>query len=230
MPDPTERMSAETYRKHRADAKLVTETEWMRVYELAAPKNSLSYESKFLTDGLQMSAKSFVSRWPIMTPTERRGFAFAYSAKAEFTSDDEQILDLIMKDGDEHVWNCLASFMVRNHPQKDRVSSFIRDKLEKHPDSPGNYIQALGIARDQSSVPLLLTYYEQYRNAAQAVPAREDASFWDVEPIAEFLWCSEALWKITNSEKFADGIRMYLRHSHSQVRRWAEYALGKTTS
>jgi hypothetical protein len=33
MSYPTEKMSGESYRKFRADAKLVSETEWMRVYE-----------------------------------------------------------------------------------------------------------------------------------------------------------------------------------------------------
>lgn len=138
MSDPKERLSAESYKKLRDNAKLVKETEWMRVYELGS--KSLSYESKFLTDKLQISAESFASRWPTMTPTERHGFAFAYSAKAEFTSDDEQIVNLIMRDGDEHVWNCLATFVVTRHPERDRVLSFIRDRLEKSPDGPANYI------------------------------------------------------------------------------------------
>ena len=68
MSDLTEKVSAESYRKLRADARLVNDTEWMRVYELG-PK-SFSHESKFLTDRLQMSATSFASRWPTMTPTE----------------------------------------------------------------------------------------------------------------------------------------------------------------
>jgi hypothetical protein len=103
----------------------------MRVYELPSPK-SLSYESKFLTDELQISAESFASRWPTMTPAERHDFAFGYSAKAEFTSDDQQIVNLIMRDGDEHVWNYLATFVVIRHPERDKVLSFIRDRLEKN--------------------------------------------------------------------------------------------------
>jgi hypothetical protein len=92
-------MSAESYRKLRANAKLVKETEWMRVYELGPPK-SFTYESKFLTDKLQISAESFATRWPTMTPAERLDFTQAYCAKAEFTSDDERIVNLIMNDGD----------------------------------------------------------------------------------------------------------------------------------
>ena len=225
MSYPTEKMSAESYRKFRTDAKLVSETEWMRVYELA-PK-SFSYESKFLTDGLQMSAESFASRWPTMTQTERRAFASAYSAKADFTPDDEQIIDLIMKDGDDHVWNSLVTFIVSKHPQRDRVLALVRDRLEKHPDSPSNYIQALGIARDQRAVSVLLPYYDDYSSQAQAVPERADASFEDVLPIAQFLWCSEALFRITESKKFADGIRAYLKHPHPQVQWWARHALGE---
>jgi len=224
--DRTERMSAESYRKLRVDAKLVKETEWMRVYELGPPK-SRSYESKFLMDELQISAESFASRWPAMTPAERRDFAFAYSAKAEFTSDDEQIVNLIMRDGDEDVWNYLATFVVIRHPERDRVLNFIRDRLERRPENPGNYIQALGVAKDQRAVPILLSYYDEYHKAAQVVPEREDTSFWDVEPVAKFLWCSEALWKITGSKDFEDGIRAYLKHPHSQVRWWAGHALGE---
>jgi hypothetical protein len=225
MPDPTEKMSAEAYRKSRADAKLVSETEWMRVYELA-PK-SFSYESRFLTDGLQISAESFASRWPTMTPTERQGFASAYGAKADFSPDDEQIIDLIMKDGDDHVWNSLVLFMLSTHTQRDRVLAFIREKLEKHPDNPSNYIQALGIARDQSAVPILLPYYDEFHSEAKAVPERPDANFEDVLPIAKFLWCSEALFRITESTKFADGIQVYLKYPHPQVQWWARHALGE---
>jgi hypothetical protein len=220
--DPKERLSAESYRKLRAAGKLAKETEWMRVYELGS--KSLRYESKFLTDELQISAESFASRWPTMTPAERHGFAFAFSAKAGFTSDDEQIVNLIMSDGDEHVWNSLATFVVIRHPERDRVLSLILDRLEKSPN-PGNYIQALGIAKDQRAVPILLPYYEEYRRAAQGVPEREDASVQDVKPIAQFLWCSKALWTITGSEEYADRIRAYLKHPHSQVRWWAEHAL-----
>ena len=151
----------------------------------------------------------------------------AYGAKADFTSDDAQIIDLIMKDGDERVWNSLVMFMVSNHPQRDKVLAFVRDVLEKRPDGPSNYIQALGIARDQRAVPILLPYFDEYRRAAQAVPERVDASFEDVLPIAEFLWCSEALWKITDSKEFADGIRTYLKHPHPQVRWWAGHALAE---
>src|SRR5260370_29701817 len=106
--------------------------------------------------------------------------------------------------------------MVSKQPQSDRVLAFIRDKLEKHPDRPSNYIQALGIARDRRSVPILLPYFDEYRRVAQAVPERADASFEDVLPIAEFLWCSEAVWKKTDSKEFADGIRTYLKHPHPQ--------------
>jgi hypothetical protein len=221
--DPKERLSAESYRKLRGAGKLIKETEWMRVYELGS--KSLRYESKFLTDELQISAESFASRWSNMTSAERHGFALAYSAKVEFTSDDEQIVNLIMEDGDERVWNCLATFVVIRHPQRDRVLSFIRDKLEKNPDNPDNYIQALGIAKDLFATPILLPYYEEYRKAAQAVPQREHASAKDVWPIAKYLGCSRALWKITGSEAYADQIRGYLKHPDSQVRWWAEHAL-----
>jgi hypothetical protein len=220
------RMSAESYRKLRANAKLVEETEWMRVYELGPPK-SFTYESKFLTDKLQISAESFATRWPTMTPAERFDFTQAYCAKAEFTSDDERIVNLIMNDGDEHVWCRLATFVVTRHPQRDRVLSFVRDKLARSPNNPDNYIQALGIAKDQRAVPILLPYHEEYCKAARAVPQREDQSIQDIAPIAKFIWCSKALWKITDSEAYANHIRAYLKHPHSQARWWAEHALAE---
>lgn len=124
MFDPKERLSAESFRKLRGAGRLVKETEWMRVYELGS--KSLRYESKFLTDELQISAESFASRWPNMTSAERHGFALAYSAKREFTSDDEQIVNLIMEDGDEHVWNSLVN--IRGHQASGQ-----RQSIEFHP-------------------------------------------------------------------------------------------------
>src|ERR1700721_707607 len=137
MSEPTNPMTPESYRKARANAKLIKETEWMRVYEMG-PK-SRHYESRFLTDEVQMSADSFVARWPSMAEHERQEFVFAYHAKPEFTTDDERIVNTIMRDGDDHIWSNLALFMIR-HPQQSTVLAFLRERLPKKQDNQINNI------------------------------------------------------------------------------------------
>jgi hypothetical protein len=219
MSEPTNPMTYESYRKARANAKLIKETEWMRVYEMGP--THLSYESKFLKDEVQMSGDSFLARWPSMTKQERLEFVLAYGAKGDFTSDDERNINLIMRDGDDHIWSSLALFMLR-HPQQRRVLAFFRERLQTELENPFNYMQALGLARDLAAVPILRRYFDELRTA---VETEERTEGWP-NPAWRFLNCCEALWKITDLEEYAREIRKYLEHPDSRVRRQAENALG----
>jgi hypothetical protein len=201
---------------------LVKDTEWMRVYQ-TGPK-SYHYESKFLTDGLQVSAQSLVTRWPSMTANERLDFVQAYSAKREFTSEDEAITSLIMSDGDDYLWSALAKFMLR-HPHRDKILGFLRERVQNYRENPANYIQALGLAKDLDAVPLLTSYLTEYRRVAEGVTEHESAPFEEVVPIAKYIWCCQALWLITGSQDYESEIRKYTVHPHNNVRTWAKYAL-----
>ena len=75
-------------------AKLISESAWLRIYELA-PNNS-RYESKFLTDGLEINAARFFEAWPNFSRHERWEFAMAYGSKPTMTVEDEKILNYLM--------------------------------------------------------------------------------------------------------------------------------------
>jgi hypothetical protein len=223
MPDPTDPMTPESYQTARARAKFVKESEWMRVYELK-PKHR-HYESKFLSNEAQMSADSFAARWPLFSVNERLEFVLAYHAKGDFTNDDERIIDMIMRDGDDHIWSNLALFMIR-HPVQSRVLAFFRARLEARPENPFNYIQALGEAKDREAEPVLRTYFDQFRPAAETERlSGVSLDDWN-SPGWRFLTCCEALWKVTGSDAYENDLRTYVHHPNSQIRWKASHALG----
>jgi hypothetical protein len=215
-------MTPKSYKRARARAKLVKESEWMRVYELG-PKH-LQYESKFLNNEVQVSADSFAARWPKMSLSQRLDFVFAYHAKSDFTGEDERIVDMIMQDGDEHIWSNLALFMIRCQ-DRSRVLAFLRARLEAKPENPFNYIQALGEAIDLDAVPIIRSYFDQFRATAETDRLGGlSLDAWD-SPGRRFLICCEALWKITVSDEYANEIRTYLQHPNPRIRTMAAQAL-----
>lgn len=223
MAEPTDPMTPKSYEKARKSAKLVKESEWMRVYELK-PKY-LHHESKFLSNEVRMTADSFVLRWPSMTANERLEFVLAYHAKRDFTRDDEQIVEIIMQDGDDHIWSNLALFMIR-HPAPDRVLAFLRARLEAKPENPVNYIQALGEAKDHAAIQILQTYFDQVRPAAETERlAGASLEPWG-SPSWRFLICCEALWKVSGSDVYENELRTYVDHPNPSIRRKAADALG----
>lgn len=222
MDEHSEPIKPESHRETRKAAKLVKESEWMRVYELK-PKY-YSYESKFLSNEVTMSADSFVTRWPAMNASERLEFVLAYHAKGDFTDDDERIVQIIMQDGDDHIWSNLALFMVR-HPKPDRVLRFLRGRLQAKPENPFNYIQALGEAKDRAAIEILQTYFDEFRPGAET--ERLSGALlesWN-SPSRRFLICCEALWKATGSVVYENDLRTYLGHPNPGIRRRASDAL-----
>ena len=223
MDEHSEPINPEACRATSKSAKLVKESEWMRVYELK-PKY-YRYESKFLSNEVTMSADLFVTRWPAMNANERLEFVLAYHAKGDFTRDDERIIEMIMRDGDDHIWSNLALFMVR-HPEPDQVLGFIRGRLQAKPENPFNYIQALGEAKDRAAIEILQTYFDEFRAGAEterlngALLESWNSLSW------RFLICCEALWKVTGSDVYKNDLRTYLDHPNPGIRRKASDALG----
>ena len=223
MDEHSEPTTPQSYRGTRKSAKLVNESEWMRVYELK-PKY-YRYESKFLSNEVTMSADSFVTRWPAMNANERLEFVLAYHAKGDFTDDDERIIEIIMQDGDDHIWSNLALFMVR-YPEPDRVLGFLRERLQAKPENPFNYIQALGEARDRAAIEILQTYFDEFRPGAETERlGGASLESWN-SPSWRFLICCEALWKVTGSDVYENDLRTYLDHPNPGIRRKASDALG----
>jgi hypothetical protein len=203
---------------------LLRESEWLR--EFKTGQKSVFSESKFISEGLQLSLRDFLGKWPLMNDGERIDFAHAYAAKPDMTQEDEKILHFLLDEGDDNICESLAQMMVRMS-QPEPVIRFMIARLRTEIDEPANYIQALGLAKVTEAVPAILPYYRKYREAVEVekttgVP--EDVIFGPV-PYSRYIWCCEALWRITGAEEYASNIRGFLNHSHAQVRCWAEMAL-----
>src|ERR1700727_2203358 len=123
-------------------AKLISESAWLRIYELA-PNNS-RYESKFLTDGLEINAARFFEAWPNFSRHERWEFAMAYGSKPTMTVEDEKILNYLMGEAGRDIWWSLPMILVR-YPDRARVLQFLQDRIEEANTSKANYYQVVGL-------------------------------------------------------------------------------------
>ena len=87
-----------------------------------------------------------------------------------------------------------------------------------------HYIQALGIAKNLLATPICFAITRNTARPHRLCHSESTQALRMVWPIAKYLGCSKALWKV-GSEAYADQIRVYLKHPDSQVRWWAEHAL-----
>ena len=76
------------------EGKLFKETEWNRWYDWGS---TCGAESKFLTDGLKVSAESIRTRWPTLSDGEKLDFAMAFVAGRKVPVEEEPILDFLME-------------------------------------------------------------------------------------------------------------------------------------
>jgi hypothetical protein len=214
---------------------LVKETEWSCVYKTG--EKSYSHMSKFLADeNFTVSASEIRRRWPGMGENQRLDFVQNFWAKPRWDSNDAEILDVVMQDGSDLVWeHCAQAFL--KHPDRERAVSFLVERLKKceTEHEPLNYIQALGMSKDPRAASAIRPYFEKYRTAMEAekttgVP--DDVVFGPIPYYAYFV-AAGALLEIEGSAEYEQAIRSFLGHQHEQVRWWAEHALktqGPTTT
>src|SRR5438128_496484 len=108
----------ERFRQMLASKHLTGESEWMRVYQLA-PGHDYS-ESKFLADGLEISAEVLKKRWPLFTSDEQKEFIQAYREKPQLSGQDHQILRYLMEAGTDDTWSAIADRLTEL-PERKRV-------------------------------------------------------------------------------------------------------------
>lgn len=189
----------------------------MRVYSVG-PKH-LHYESRFLTDRLEVSAESISERWPKLTSEERTEFAFAFAAKAEFSQNDNQILSLLMHEGDEAIWSAIALTLVY-HFDKQAAFEFLVNLVQRPRPGCANYFQALEILNDARAVPALRKFYEAYRE--QQRPGRSGELVSPAGWETDYLRLSKALLVLSGEPEFELAVREMLHHPDSEVRDRAE--------
>ena len=214
---------------------LVKRTEWSYTFK-CGPKTHCSI-SRFLAEkNFEVSAAEIRQRWPVMSLRERMDFATNWWSKHTWNDNDSQILDIIMADGDDNIWNSCAQAFLK-HPDRHRAVSFLIDRLANYETEhePLNYMQALGMSKDERAVAAIRPYYERYRIAMETEPATgvpEDV-FRGPIPYFPYLVAAGALFKIGGSPEYEQAIRQYFDHPNEHVRYWAEHVLeieGPTTA
>ena len=211
-----------------AGAELVRESEWAFIYQ----KNDHRYQvSKFLDDNFSVDASSLREQWRSMSLENRSEFCGAFSAKATWTANDTEILDVILLDGDDNLWWSLSLTLLR-HPDRERIVNFLIERLNEPRIKLGgrtlNYIQALGIAGEPRAATAIRPYYEEFKEAMKAeaqtgVPS--DVVFGPI-PYHAYFAAAGAMVRTDGSPEYESEIRTYFSHPNEQVRYWAEHALG----
>lgn len=176
-----------------------------------------------------ISASEIRQRWPAMGERQRADFASNWWNKGTWTSDDNEILEIIMADGDDRLWLCCTQAFLK-HPDRDRAVNFLIARVVnwKEQRAPLNYFQVLGMAKDERAVAAILPWYEKYKKEVEReadIGIPENLSFGPI-PYFPYLSTTGVLFAITGSPEYETAIRQYLDHPREQVRWWAEHALG----
>jgi hypothetical protein len=195
-------------------AKLISENPWLRVYELEP--NSSRYESKFLADGLEVSALTILAAWPNYSAKQRWEFGIAYVSKPTITKEDEKILDYLMSDDGKDIWEMIPVILTRL-PDQARVLQFLKDRIEESSTRKANYYQALGLIGGLEAGPLLrkdlLTLEAQLK-------AHTNRSGIEID----FIACVEALWVLFREEGLKEKLKPFLDHADKAIQYQARQA------
>jgi len=215
-------------RDYGENCELARKTEWSYTFK-CGPKSYCSI-SRFLAEkSLEVRAGEIRERWPEWDLRQRIDFTSNWQTKRTWTPDDTEILELIMADGDDNVCHsCTRAFL--KYPDRDRAVNFLISRVSdcalQH--APLNYFQALGMAGDKRAVAAIRLFYEKYKEAVEnevTIGVPEDV-FRGLIPYFPYLTAAGALFKITSSTEYEEGIRKFFNHPNEQVRWWAEHALG----
>lgn len=215
-------------RLYGENCELVQATEWS--YSFKCGPQLHCKISRFLAEqGFEVAAKDIAERWPQWSQHQRMDFASSWWTKRTWTDDDNKILEIIMADGDDHVWqSCTQAFL--KYPDRSRAVSFLVERvLHCDPEyNPLNYFQVLGMAKDKRAVPAILPFYEKFKRIVDSEPVlgvQEDV-FRGPIPYFPYLVAAGALFKITGEPEYEQSIRKFFDHANEQVRYWAEHELG----
>ena len=209
------------------NCELVKATEWSYTYKCGP--NSYCRISRFMVErDLEVAAEDIRERWPHWDRHQRMDFASNWWEKT-WSDNDTKILEIIMADGDDQVWqSCTQSFL--KHPDRDRAVNFLVDRVLHYPreHAPLNYFQVLGMAKDKRAAPAILPFYEKYKRdlaKESELGVQEDVIRGPI-PYLPYLTAAGSLFRITGSPEYEEAIRKYFDHPREQVRWWAERALG----
>jgi hypothetical protein len=214
-------------REYGDNCELVQATEWSCTFK-CGPKSYFTI-SKFMAEkDFEVAAKDVQERWAQWDQHQRMDFASNWWIKTTWTENDTEILEIIMADDDDQIWeSCTQAFL--NHPDRNRAVSFLINRVTNYnlDHEPLNYFQVLGMSKDERGVTAILPFYEKYRKAVnnEAVLGVPDDVFWGPIPYFPYLCAAGALFEITGSPEYEQSIRQFFDHAREEVRCWAEHAL-----
>ena len=214
-------------REYGKNCELVQATEWSYTFK-CGPK-SYCRISRFMAEkDFEVAARDIRERWPQWDQRQRMDFASNCWVKTTWTDNDTEILEIIMSDGDDQIWQCCTQAFLK-HPDRNRVVNFLVDRLLHYSldNEPLNYFQVLGMAKDERAVPAILPFYQRYKRVVDSEPmlgVQEDV-FRGPIPYFPYLTAAGALFKITGSPEYEQAIRKFFDHQKEQVRYWAEHEL-----
>jgi hypothetical protein len=194
--------------------KNIRESEWLRVNQ---PRSNVRAEiSKIVKEVVDPVRVREI--WPKLSPQEKLDLCVAYHSKLHITKADEEVLDLIMEQGDEPIWNSIASVLTR-HTDGHRIAVFLSERIEKQTPPIGNFCHALEIIKAKESVPHLLKRLQEFE-AVGASPSNPNRLL-----NFDYLYCCSALWKLTSSGDYANRVKPFLAADDDLVRSAAKRIL-----
>jgi hypothetical protein len=194
---------------------LVKETKWLKVYRVGGKE--LRYDSKCLSEGLQISATSIKSTWATLTTDEQLEFAIAFGAIPKLSAEDEEILNFLMEAGSDALLSNLA-LQYSKHSDRERVLHFLLGRIKPLERPCANYYQALELLKDPRAVPILRGTYDEYRRTLKQGKLNTSELF-------DYLQCCRTLWLLGGSPEYENAIREMLLHPDDTVRQRAAQVL-----
>lgn len=201
----------------RSRCELVRETPWLRVYR---DKSGVYVHEPKLREQPWVNASDFETTWRELSDSQKLDLCIAYQAKVTISSDDEKVLDTIMRDGDDLTWRNIASVLTR-YPDRMRVHLFLEDRVDKQAPPLANFYQAMETLGDRRAVPQLHKKYLQYRDSGLT---RLDL---DHVHCTDYLTCCRALWLLTGLLPYKESIADCLSSESRIIRDTARRLLEK---
>ncbi len=182
--------------------------------------------SKFYRTEFAVSLDFVKARWRSWSRKDRGLFAAAFAARHKLLGADRDLLDFLIDNGDDEVWNLIGQLLAREHPDRARVLKFLLSRVMESASPLANYYQALGILSAMDGVGSLrecISYLKhaliKHRQEAERHPA---VRWWklgrDRFIYMDYLSCSATLFKLTGVEEYRANLKAMLEHRDESVR------------
>jgi hypothetical protein len=178
-----------------------SETRWFRVRR---SRNSVQYESKFLTGEASISLKELEAEWLIWSPNEKLEFVRAFSVKPKLSLDDERITRILLQDSDERVLSVCASLAARHSDKAFAVDFLARELLRNSTEPRANFIQRLRELGGTKPIAALQEFYERCREKIEKEPTPADQLL-----VLDLLDCCEALAYLKRDKSYLEDVAVF---------------------